>query len=36
MFYIKRKYPELIEKYNIPLDKYPRRCVEKIANWKKD
>ena len=36
MFYIKSKYPELIEKYNIPLDEYPRRCVEQIANWKKD
>ncbi len=35
-FYIKSKYPELIEKYNIPLDEYPRRCVEQIENWKKE
>lgn len=34
--FIKSKYPELIEKYNIPLDEYPRRCVNQIANWKKD
>ena len=34
MFYIKSKYPELIEKYNIPLDEYPRRCVNQIASWK--
>ncbi len=34
-FFIKSKYPELIEQYNIPLDEYPRRCVEQIANWKK-
>ena len=34
MFYIKSKYPELIEKYNIPLDEYPRRCIEQIAGWK--
>ncbi len=34
-FFIKSKYPELIEKYNIPLDEYPRRCVEQIENWKK-
>ena len=34
-FYIKSKYPELIEKYNIPLDEYPRRCVNQIENWKK-
>ena len=34
-FYIKSKYPELIEKYKIPLDEYPRRCVDQIAGWKK-
>ena len=33
--YIKSKYPELIDKFNIPLDEYPRRCVEQIAKWKK-
>jgi len=36
MFYIKSKYPELIKKYNIPLDEYPRRCVEQITGWKKE
>lgn len=36
IFYIKSKYPELIEKYNIPLDEYPRRCVNQIAAWKKE
>ena len=36
MFYIKSKYPELIEKYNIPLDEYPRRCVAQIEGWKKE
>ncbi len=35
-FYIKSKYPELIERYNIPLDEYPRRCVEQIEGWKKE
>ena len=35
-FYIKSKYPELIEKYNIPLDEYPRRCINQIAKWKED
>ncbi len=34
-YFIKSKYPELIEKFNIPLDEYPRRCVEQISNWKK-
>ena len=33
-FYIKSKYPELIEKYNIPIDEYPRRCVNQINSWK--
>ena len=36
MFYIKSKYPELIEKYRIPLDEYPRRCVNQIERWKKE
>ncbi|MBQ7688446.1 MAG: alpha-glucosidase/alpha-galactosidase [Clostridia bacterium] len=36
MFYIKSKYPEMIEKYNIPLDEYPRRCVNQIEGWKKE
>ncbi len=35
MFFIKDKYPEMIEKYNIPLDEYPRRCVNQIAGWEK-
>lgn len=33
-YFIKRNYPELIERFNIPLDEYPRRCVEQIAKWK--
>lgn len=33
--FIKSKYPELIEKYNIPLDEYPRRCVKQINDWAK-
>ncbi len=36
MFYIKSRYPELIERYNIPLDEYPRRCVEQIEKWEKE
>jgi alpha-galactosidase len=32
-FYIKSRYPELIEQFNIPLDEYPRRCIEQIAGW---
>ena len=34
-WYIKDRYPELIEKYKIPLDEYPRRCVNQINDWKK-
>lgn len=34
-FFIKPNYPELIDKYNIPLDEYPRRCVNQIADWAK-
>ena len=36
MFYIKSKYPELVEKFNIPLDEYPRRCIRNIESWKTD
>ncbi len=34
-YFIKEKYPELIERFNIPLDEYPRRCIEQIKNWNK-
>ena len=34
-FFIKSRYPELIERYNIPLDEYPRRCVKQIEDWNK-
>jgi alpha-galactosidase len=30
---IKRDRPELIERYNIPLDEYIRRCEAQIAMW---
>jgi alpha-galactosidase len=36
LFYIKNRYPELIERFNIPLDEYPRRCVRQIAGWKEE
>lgn len=32
-YFIKHKYPELIEKFNIPLDEYPRRCIKQIEDW---
>lgn len=32
-YFIKSQYPELIEKFNIPLDEYPRRCVNQIEDW---
>ncbi|MDM5337117.1 alpha-glucosidase/alpha-galactosidase [Fictibacillus enclensis] len=34
-YFIKRNYPELLEKFNIPLDEYPRRCEQQIADWEK-
>ena len=33
--YIKAGREDLIEKFNIPLDEYPRRCVNQIAGWQK-
>ncbi len=34
-YWIKSTRPELIDRYNIPLDEYPRRCVNQIAGWEK-
>ena len=34
-YWIKSNYPELIEEFNIPLDEYPRRCIEQIDQWNK-
>ncbi len=31
--FIKSKYPEMIEQFNIPLDEYPRRCIKQISEW---
>ncbi|HEU0223727.1 MAG TPA: alpha-glucosidase/alpha-galactosidase [Paracoccaceae bacterium] len=32
-WFIKRDRPDLIERFGIPLDEYPRRCVEQIESW---
>ena len=33
-YFIKKDHPELIEKFNIPLDEYPRRCINQMKEWK--
>ncbi|MEG2158785.1 MAG: alpha-glucosidase/alpha-galactosidase [Clostridia bacterium] len=33
-YFIKNTHPELIDKFNIPLDEYPRRCIKQINEWK--
>ena len=32
-YFIKSTYPELIERFAIPIDEYLRRCVAQIAGW---
>ena len=32
-WFIKRDRPDLISRFNIPLDEYPRRCERQIAAW---
>lgn len=32
-WFIKAKAPELIERFHIPLDEYPRRCIRQIERW---
>ena len=34
-FYIKSKYPELVDRFNIPIDEYLRRCERNIRSWEK-
>ena len=34
-YFIKSTHPELIDQFNIPLDEYPRRCINQIAEWEK-
>jgi len=33
-WFIKRDRPDLIEKFGVPLDEYPVRCIEQIERWK--
>lgn len=32
-YFIKKSHPELIDKYKIPLDEYPRRCILQTQRW---
>lgn len=32
-YFIKNGRDDLIEKFNVPLDEYPRRCVSQIGGW---
>jgi alpha-galactosidase len=32
-WFIKDGRPDLVDNYNVPLDEYPARCVEQIAEW---
>jgi alpha-galactosidase len=34
-YFIKTRYPELIDRFHIPLDEYPRRCISQIEGWKR-
>jgi alpha-galactosidase len=35
-WFIKEGREDLIERFGIPLDEYPKRCVEQIASWKEE
>lgn len=34
-YFIKKAYPQLIERFHIPLDEYPKRCRMQIEMWNK-
>src|SRR5690606_17148108 len=35
-WFIKEGREDLIERFSIPLDEYPKRCIEQIASWKSE
>ncbi|MBS5955540.1 MAG: alpha-glucosidase/alpha-galactosidase [Clostridiales bacterium] len=35
-YFIKSKYPDMIEDFQIPLDEYPRRCIKQIKGWEEE
>ena len=35
-WFIKRDRPDIIERLGIPLDEYPKRCVEQIERWERE
>ena len=35
-WFIKSARPELVERFNIPLDEYPRRCEDYIREWERE
>ncbi|UWR13420.1 alpha-glucosidase/alpha-galactosidase [Sulfitobacter mediterraneus] len=35
-YFIKRDRSDLIKRFGIPLDEYPKRCVEQVADWKEE
>ena len=32
-YFIKEGRADLIEQFGIPLDEYPKRCIEQVARW---
>jgi alpha-galactosidase len=32
-WFIKSQFPEMIDRFNIPLDEYPARCEDQLADW---
>ncbi|MFM8390665.1 MAG: alpha-glucosidase/alpha-galactosidase [Actinomycetota bacterium] len=34
-WFIKRDRPDLLDRFGVPLDEYPRRCERQIAGWEK-
>jgi hypothetical protein len=35
-WFIKRDRPDLIDRFGVPLDEYPRRCVEQVERWERE
>ncbi len=32
-YFIKSRYPGLVDRFHVPIDEYPRRCIAQIEGW---
>ena len=35
-YFLKANRPDLIERYKVPIDEYPKRCIEQLSSWNQE